>query len=212
MNFIENYFKFSIETKSQSNIEKFYNHKYGNTMNNHEKEIIENIDPEIYKKLKNFFFKYNKNADTKSFTNSIYKRTEFDIQRLITKEDLLWLMYKEGNKKDYKDYIKDRFESNDDIFYYPVQWKTFIEIICQILNESNNHLLTCKVEKESEELLDKILADLKFKIEDKKVNFKLYQSAFTKTKTNIVLNTLKRIFIDSRSPEISIVNEKNNLI
>lgn len=212
MNFIENYFKFSIENKNKTNFEKFYNKKYENTMNNMEREIIDNIDPEIYKKLKNFFFRYNKNAETKTFTNNIYKKTEFDIPRVITKEDLLWVMYKENSNKDYKTIIQDEFEANDDIFYYPVQWKTFIESISKILNDNNNHLLTCRIEKESSEKLDKILEDLKYKIENKKFNYKLYHSAFTKTKTSIVLNTLKGIFIDSRTPEISIVNENNYLI
>jgi hypothetical protein len=225
-NLFNKIFEYSIESKSTSNMEKFYNKKYSsnsmvtklnsmsslNTQNLSQEILIDKVDPEFYKKLKTYFFIFNKDAESMSFLSNTYKRFQFDFLRIITEEDLLWLKNKvisqgmnvKFDEKDYEAQITKNFDKikNEKFFYDPVEWKTFIQAIYEIKfsNSDSN-----KID------VDSILNLLSEKIKNKKFNFKRYQREYNSTKTNLLLNTFKvGLIFDTRSPDITVIRDTIN--
>lgn len=217
-------FGFSIHNKSTSNMEKFYNKKFAadimvtkvnsmisiNTQNLTTEIPIEKLEPEFYKKLKTYFFNYNKDAESMSFLSNTYKRYQFDFLRNITEEDLFWLKNRISsqflnNKFDEKDidfHITKQYDKikNEKFYNDPVEWKTFITYMHEIKFMDNN---SKKVD------IDYILNLLSEKIKNKKFNFKRYQREYNSTKTNLLLNTMKvGLIFDTRCPEITVIKDK----
>lgn len=219
-------FGFSIHNKSTSNMEKFYNKKFDadimvtkinsmssiNTQNLTTEIPIEKLEPEFYKKLKTYFFNYNKDSESMSFLSNTYKRYQFDFLRIITEEDLFWLknriysqfLNKKFDEKDYDFQITKQYDKikNEKFYNDPVEWKTFITSMHEIIFRDSD---SKKVE------IDFILNLLSEKIKNKKFNFNRYQREYNSTKTNLLLNTLKvGLIFDTRSPEITVIKDKLN--
>ena len=89
--FFDKYLNYSIERKRQSNFDRYFSNKYKDTYTD------ESLEEEAYNKIKNFFLKFNYDSSIKTFSENIYKKSDFNFLRIIIKEDLEWAKYLNDN-------------------------------------------------------------------------------------------------------------------
>ena len=141
------------------------------------------INYRIYRRLKEFFFTYNVDSQTKSL--HYIKIT--NLFKIITYEDLLTLRYKNDlinmSQEEKLKFLKNKcyFDSH---LSKPVNWKLYITTLQEIIIQNNYN----------QEQTDKMLTELLSIIQNRKPDFQLYRSLYRKTFRKVFMKTLKDIF------------------
>jgi hypothetical protein len=141
------------------------------------------INYRIYRRLKEFFFTYNQDSETKSLDYIKIK----NLYKIITYEDLLLLRYKnELINMPYDEklkFLKNKYNLDSNLIK-PVNWKLYITILQEIIIQNNYN----------QEQTDKMLNELLYIIQNRKLDFQYYRSLYRKTFRKVFMKTLKDIF------------------